>query len=290
MVDLAKGDKMNIIKIGAAALNQIPLDWKGNQSRIEDVITKAYNENVAILLLPELCISGYGCEDAFFSHDVQLKSKEVLNNIIDFIDQLDFFGKIVVSVGLPYFINGAIYNVSALIDKAGIIGYIPKQNLANDGVHYEGRWFKAWEADNKQLVGSDKIPFGDFLINFNGVKIGYEICQDAWVSNRPGINHAKHGVDIILNPSASHFAFGKHALREQFIKEGSRSFKCAYVYANLLGNEAGSSIFEGDTFIAVGNNIVASGERLSFQDSILTTAVIDIDELKTLQGMDGSFH
>lgn len=284
---------MNNIKIGCAAVNQIPLDWSGNQFRIQAAIKEAIDEKVTLLLLPELCISGYGCEDAFFSQDVQLKAKNTLSGIIEYIKCSDFNSKITVSVGLPYFFNGAIYNVSALIDNNGVIAFIPKQNLANDGVHYEGRWFRAWESGKLDYVDGEfrlEIPFGDTLIDFNGIKIGYEICQDAWVSNRPGINHAKHGVDIILNPSASHFSFGKHAVREQFIKEGSRAFKCAYVYANLLGNESGSSIFEGDTIIATGGKVIASGKRLSFQDHILTTAVIDIDDIKTIQSMDGSYH
>lgn len=284
---------MNNIKVGAAALNQTPLDWSGNQFRIMEAIQKALDEKVTLLLLPELCISGYGCEDAFFSRDVQFKAKDTLKGIIEYLKCQDPLGNITVSVGLPYFLNGAIYNVAALINFEGVIAYIPKQHLANDGVHYENRWFRPWESGKLDYVNegfSKKIPFGDVLIDFNGIKVGYEICQDAWVSDRPGINHAKHGVDIILNPSASHFAFGKHALREQFIKDGSRAFKCAYIYANLLGNESGSSIFEGDTFIASGDKIIASGKRLSFQDSILTTAVIDIDYIKTTQSMDGSFH
>jgi NAD+ synthase (glutamine-hydrolysing) len=287
---------MNNIKVGAASLNQIPMDWSGNQFRIMAAIKEAINEKVTLLLLPELCISGYGCEDAFFSQDVQFRAKNSLKGIIEYIKCIQPIDDITISVGLPYFYNGAIYNVSALINDCGVIAYIPKQNLANDGVHYEGRWFRAWESGKlievKETIihQTRNIPFGDTLIDFKGIKVGYEICQDAWVSNRPGINHAQHGVDIILNPSASHFAFGKHAIRERFIKEGSRAFKCAYVYANLLGNESGSSIFEGDTEIAIGGEIIASGKRLSFQNHILTTAVIDIDDIRTTQSMDGSYH
>lgn len=280
---------MNNIKVGADSLNQIPMDWSGNQFRIMAAIREAIDEKVSLLLLPELCISGYGCEDAFFLQDLQSRAIDTLDGIIEYIKCSDFNSKITVSVGLPYFYNGALYNVSALIDSSGVIALIPKQNLANDGVHYENRWFKAWQPGKLSFVGNN-VPIGDALIDFNGIKVGYEICQDAWVSNRPGISHAQHGVDIILNPSASHFAFGKHKIREQFIKEGSRAFKCAYIYANLLGNESGSSIFEGDTEIAIGGEIIASGKRLSFQDHVLTTAVIDIDDIRTTQSMDGSYH
>ena len=71
------------------------------------------------------------------------------------------------------------------------------------------------------------------------MKIGFEICEDAWVANRPAAELARRGVDIILNPSASHFAFGKMEIRYRFVLEGSRTFGVSYLYANLLGNEAG---------------------------------------------------
>ena len=56
---------------------------------------------------------------------------------------------------------------------------------------------------------------------------------------------ALQGIDIILNPSASHFAFGKIRMRERFVLEGSRAFNASYVYSNLLGNESGRAIYDG---------------------------------------------
>ncbi|MCA9069550.1 MAG: hypothetical protein KDA84_11535, partial [Planctomycetaceae bacterium] len=66
--------------------------------------------------------------------------------------------------------------------------------------------------------------------------------EDAWVANRPGSRLAASGMDIILNPSASHFAFAKMDIRKRFVLEGSRAFGVSYIYANLLGNEAGRAI------------------------------------------------
>src|SRR5476649_1595599 len=39
-------------------------------------------------------------------------------------------------------------------------------------------------------------------------------CEDAWVANRPGTDLALRVVDVLLNPSASHFAFGKFRSEE----------------------------------------------------------------------------
>ena len=82
---------------------------------------------------------------------------------------------------------------------------------------------------------------------------------------------ARRGVDVILNPSASHFAFGKLEMRQRFVLEGSRAFGVSYVYANLLGNEAGRAIYDGGALIATGGQLVAAGPRFSFADWSVTT-------------------
>jgi NAD+ synthase (glutamine-hydrolysing) len=98
-----------------------------------------------------------------------------------------------------------------------------------------------------------------------------------------------HGIDLILNPSASHFAFGKLEVRKRFVLEGSRAFGVSYVYSNLLGNEAGRAIYDGGALIASGGKLIASGPRFSFEDFKLTSAVIDVDATRMSQARTASF-
>lgn len=284
---------MNNIKVAAGALNQIPLDWEGNYNRITQAIDLAVDQNVALLCLPELCITGYSLEDMFFAHEVHKKSLEYLFKIQNYLFNQNY--TIVISVGLPVYYDGAIYNVAAILNDQEIFGFVPKQNLANDGVHYESRWFKPGIPGLEtyyytNIENQDSIDFGDLIFEFGDIRVGFEICEDLWVANRPGISLSQRAVDIILNPSASHFAFGKHEVREQMIVDSSRALKCAYVYSNLLGNEAGRVIFEGDGFIACCGKLIASGPRMSFKDVVLTTSIIDTDFIKTQKAMNGSFH
>ena len=277
---------MKLISVAAVALNQTPLDWENNKRNIINAIHKAKNLKASIICLPELCITGYGCEDAFFYPSVQDQALSILDEI-----RLET-ENIIVSVGLPLNWNNALYNVAALIVDKRIVGYVPKQNLAADGVHYEPRWFKPWPRDYvgiTQALEYDNF-IGDIIFNVGDIKIGYEICEDAWVADRPGAQLAKRGTDIILNPSASHFALGKRPIREQFVTEGSRAFRCVYVYANLLGNEAGRLIFDGDTIIGSGGRIVAFGPRFTFGDHNITVASVDIEKNRTLQTQTGSFR
>ncbi len=277
---------MKLIKVAAAALNQTPIHWENNLTNILAAIEQARDENVSVLCLPELCITGYGCEDAFHSSGIRQSALEMLQKIIAQTDG------IVVSVGLPILYAGGIFNAAALIVDGRLTGFVAKQHLAGDGIHYETRWFKAWPAGVAASVEIDDVeyPIGDLVFDVGGVRIGFEICEDAWVGTRPGGSLAARGADIILNPSASHFAFGKHEIRKRFVLEGSRAFNVSYVYANLVGNESGRAIFDGDTMIASGGKMLATGSRLSFGLCALTTATINIESTRMVRARTGSFE
>ncbi|HBB73973.1 MAG TPA: NAD(+) synthase, partial [Planctomycetaceae bacterium] len=116
-----------------------------------------------------------------------------------------------------------------------------------------------------------------------GVRIGFEICEDAWVAQRPGAALAARGIDLILNPSASHFAFGKDEVRRRFVLEGSRAFACGYVYANLAGNEAGRAIYDGGVLVAAAGRLLAAGRRFPFAECQSTEAVVDLDAVRLAQ-------
>src|SRR4029077_1937667 len=69
---------MQLIKVAAAVLNQTPLDWDGNKAHMLGAIAEARRQGVSLLCLPEMCITGYGCEDAFQSTGVQQMAWRVL--------------------------------------------------------------------------------------------------------------------------------------------------------------------------------------------------------------------
>lgn len=268
---------MKRLRLGAATLNQTPMDWDGNIQRILHAIQMAKEQHVHVLCLPELCITGYGCEDMFLAPHVWRTAWQMLQKIVPHTDGM------IVSVGLPLFITNGVYNTACLISDGRIMGFVAKQHLAGDGLHYEPRWFRAWPAETVSEFHCDgqSWPIGDLLFVFDGVRIGFEICEDAWVAGRPGNRMTECGVDIILNPSASHFAFGKHEIRKRFVLEGSRSFGVSYVYANLCGNEAGRAIYDGGALIASCGDMIAAGPRFRFADVDITVADIDVELSRT---------
>lgn len=276
---------MRLIKVGAAILNQTPLDWDGNEANILGAIEMARAEGVSLLCLPELCICGYGCEDAFHAPAVRRMSRRVLANILPATRGMG------VVLGLPVLFHNALFNAACFVVDGEVVGLVAKRHLAGEGLHYEPRWFKPWPDGRRVEIdfGGRLVPFGDVHFDLGGIKVGFEICEDAWVAQRPGGAMAGQGVDIILNPSASHFAFGKLDVRKRFVLEGSRAFGATYVYSNYVGNEAGRAIYDGGALIASAGELMAQGPRFTYRPFAVTSAVIDIDATRTAQARTASF-
>ncbi|HWZ21943.1 MAG TPA: hypothetical protein VNW06_04775, partial [Cytophagaceae bacterium] len=122
---------------------------------------------------------------------------------------------------------------------------------------------------------------GDVLYEVEGIKIGFEICEDAWRPQRPGFRHQQKGAQLILNPSASHFAFNKSVIRYDLVIGGSKKFNCTYIYADLLGNEAGRMIYDGEVLIAHQGKLIQRNDRLSFKNVNLVYADINFQSGET---------
>ncbi len=261
------------LKIGGACLNQTPMDWEGNTKRIEEAIQKARNEKVDILCLPELCITGYGCEDWFLSDWIPETALSLLDQIITFTKD------ILVIVGLPIRWEEKTYNAIAVLRDQELVGFYAKHNLANEGVHYEPRWFSSWPYHKvvEFPYNNKTVPLGAIHIEYKDVKVGFEICEDAWQADRPACNLKDDGIELILNPSASHFAFDKEKIREDIVVNSSGEFDCTYLYTNLLGNEAGRMIYDGDILIAQKGKLIGHNRRFSFKEVNTLFLTVDFD-------------
>ena len=271
------------VKLAGATVNQTPIDWKGNTANIVAAIAEAKRQRVRLLCFPELCITGYGCEDLFLSdwvaEEAWRQTKLIAAQCAD----------ITVIVGLPVRWDGVTYNGACIISDRVIQGITLKQNLARDGVHYEPRWFDAWLANEQRTIDYDgeSVPVGDITYHLEGIHFGFEICEDAWrKAKRPGYRLKERGVQLILNPSASHFAMGKSELRErEVVIDGSRLFSCAYLFVNHLGNEAGRMVYDGDIIFGQHGKVLKINNRFSLRPWQVLTCEVDMADATASETM-----
>lgn len=262
------------LRLATASINTTPLDIDGNTRLIIDAIKQAHQQHAELLLLPELSITGYGCEDMFFAADWVAEAVQQLALI-----QAQIPTGMLVAVGLPIMLpGGQVFNGVALLNHQSVLGVVCKQVLARSGIHYEPRWFTPWPAGEvvELQLAEQRVPVGDLVFSVNGVRIGFEVCEDSWVASRPGRSLYQRQVDVILNPSASHFAIGKDKTRRQFVKEGSRAFGVVYAYANLVGCEAGRVVYDGGNMIASNGELVMVASPLSFAAVSVDSALVDL--------------
>ena len=273
---------MERVHFAVSALNQTPLDWSGNLRRVLAAVEKARSTGARLLVLPELCLTGYGCEDAFHAEHIAERAWASLAELLPHSRGL------VVTAGLPLRHGGDLFNATAVLVDGRLAGFAAKQHLAGDGIHYEPRWFRPWPArtedrqDARGLPtcdGQAEVPIGEVLFDVGGLRFGFEICEDAWVEDRPGGRLAGRGAQALLNPSASHFAFGKRGAREALIQESSAELGVVYLYANLLGNEAGRALYDGGSYVASEGELRAMTPRFSYREVQVAGAVLEVGPL-----------
>lgn len=258
---------MQNLKISAISINTTPLDFTGNVAILNACIQSKEAKDSDILLFPELSLSGYGCEDAFYRPELWEKAFEKLQSL-----RQHSIGKIIL-VGLPIFKEGFLYNCIAVLFDGKFRALVPKMHLAHTGVHYETRWFHSKKEFINEvfLYEGNSIPFGNFIFNFQGSRFAIEICEDSWSNFKPSLWYAENGVDILFSPGASHFAFGKQKVRKTMFSESSRNQNNLVVYTNLNGNESGRIIFEGGSLFVESGKVVKEGDRLFFADFHITS-------------------
>lgn len=249
----------------------MPLDWEGNRQRIISLIRQAQQAQAELIVLPELSLSGYECGDFFWHPWV---AEAAWDSLLKLLPETE---GITVAVGLPLAIHEKLYNAAAVLSEGKIRGFSLKRHLPNDSVFYEPRWFQP--APRRRLIeprsgapAGYALPFqwGDFFLTV-------EICEDAWQPRRPLARHLTH---IAVSLNASPFEMEKTLRRHRLVQESSYRYRCVYAYANLLGNEAGKLLYDGDTLIAWRGEIIAAAERFSYEDGTIIVGDIPDEAIR----------
>ncbi len=282
--------KYGFINVAAAvpAIKVADIDY--NVMQIESLMAQAEGKGVEILVTPELCITGYSCQDLFREQLLLDKSEEGILQLLDFTRKLDT----ILIVGAPVLVNSLLYNCAVVIQRGQILGVVPKTYLPNYGEFYEKRWFASAQdlnptdiylAGSPVHVSSEPILFttGD------GVKFGVEICEDVWAPIPPSNNLALAGADIVFNLSASDELIGKHDYLRGLLAQQSARTISGYVYASCgFGESTQDVVYGGNAMIFENGRILAEGDRFSFQPQI-QIGQIDIEQLRTERRQNTTF-
>jgi NAD+ synthase (glutamine-hydrolysing) len=267
------------VKAAALAPKIKVADTKYNAEEIIRLMKEAYTNGARIIVLPELCITGYTCSDLFLQELLLREAQGALKQIVDASAGLDglFF------VGLPMEIRGKLYNVAAVFSDGELLGLVPKSYIPNYSEFYEVRHFTKAPAEYTFVdwQQDEPVPFGTNLLfqcaDMPHLLVAAEICEDVWTPNPPSVRHAMHGATVVVNLSASDEITGKDTYRRDLIKNQSARLVCGYIYASAGEGESSTDLVFGGHHLICENGSLLAESRRFFNETIY--AEIDVERL-----------
>ena len=270
--------KDGFITVATATPQVAVADCEANTQAILACINEMAAAHAKVMVLPELCITGYTCSDLFWQTKLLDEAEAALSVIAEESRQVDAL----IAVGMPLRVAGKLLNVAAILCRGKVLGFVPKVNLPAYNEFYETRHFTSGSADMGmvQFCG-EEIPVGTNLLfsceNMVDLCVAAEICEDLWVPNPPSVHHALAGASVICNLSASDEMVGKGSYRRDLVAGQSARLVCAYLYATAGEGESTTDlVFGGQNLIAENGTVLA--ESATFENEI-NVATIDVQRL-----------
>lgn len=270
--------RQGFVKVGAASPKVTVADCPANGEEILRLIREMEKEQVKVMVFPELCITGYTCQDLFLQRRLLDSAWDTLLKVKDESAAVDAL----IFVGLPLRFGGKLYNSAAVLNRGRILGFVPKTHLPNYNEFYEQRHFTAGKDYLGEIeVDGEEVPFGTELL-FTCVEmpefcVAAEICEDLWVPMPPSVTHTGAGAHIVVNLSASDEMVGKDSYRRNLVSGQSARLICGYVYATAgEGESTQDLVFGGQNMIAENGTILGEGRR--FHNDVVISE-IDVEKL-----------
>ena len=270
--------KDGFITVATATPQVVVADCEANAQAILACINEMAAAHAKVMVLPELCITGYTCSDLFWQTKLLDEAEAALSVIAEESRQVDAL----IAVGMPLRVAGKLLNVAAILCRGKVLGFVPKVNLPAYNEFYETRHFTSGSADmgTVQFCG-EEIPVGTNLLfsceNVVDLCVAAEICEDLWVPNPPSVQHALAGASVICNLSASDEMVGKGSYRRDLVAGQSARLVCAYLYATAGEGESTTDlVFGGQNLIAENGTVLA--ESTTFENET-NVATIDVQRL-----------
>ncbi len=247
-----------MLRIGLGQMNSTVGDITGNGEKVIEWVEKAKEQDVDILALPELAITGYPPEDLLLKKGFIDANIRAVNEMASRIDSPAAI------VGFVDRSRSGIYNAAAVIYKGKVRGVFRKELLPNYGVFDEKRYF---------LPGTRPRVF-----RYGNVLFGIGICEDMWFREGPVHAMTRAGARLIFNINASPYHTGKIYVREDVVRSRIREDRVWVAYVNLVGGQD-ELVFDGQSFVMDRSGTVVTSAG-AFREDLL---VVDIPE-KELAG------
>ena len=279
------------VRIAAAVPNVRIADPAFNAQRTVELAGRASDQHAALVVFPELGLSGYAIDDLLHQQSLTDAVLEAIAAVLAASASLEP----VIVVGAPLETERGLFNTAVVIHRGKVLGVVPKSYLPEYLEYYEKRQFRAArEAIDGQiaLLGED-VPFGPDLLfrcsDLPHLTVHVEVCEDLWVPIPPSTYGALAGATVLANVSASNITIGKADYRRALCSAHSARTISGYVYtAAGFGESTTDLAWDGQSIICENGDLVAESERFSDSEQ-LTFADVDLDRIVSDRSRTSSF-
>jgi NAD+ synthase (glutamine-hydrolysing) len=239
---------MKPFRIALAQINTTVGDIAGNARKILDSVARARAAGAALVVFPELAITGYPPEDLLLRVSFIEKNisawKEIARQVRGITAVVGFVDRDA---------GGKQYNAAGIAAAGRVRGVYHKMHLPNYGVFDEVRYFSR---GREPML----FPAGRSVI-------GVTVCEDVWVRRGPLPREAKAGARLILNLSSSPYHAGKWEERREIVVRHATASRCPVAYCNLVGGQDELVFDGGSMVVSAGGNLLARAKM--FEEDLL---------------------
>jgi NAD+ synthase (glutamine-hydrolysing) len=246
------------IRVALAQINPTVGDLSKNADLVSKYAFDAANAGAAIVVYPEMVLTGYPVEDLANRPSFRSASLAAIESLAKRIND-EGNGDLTLLVGyLGQSESAKPQNCVAVIYRGEIVATYIKHHLPNYGVFDEYRNF---------VPGNHSL-----VIRVSGVDIGIAICEDIWKSGGPVAELAKRNIGLLLVPNGSPYEVNKDDARLELVKQRAIEVGAPLAYVNMTGGQD-DLVFDGDT-IVVGKTGEVLARAPQFEDGLM---VVDLD-------------
>src|ERR687886_1210342 len=238
------------LRVAIAQIDTTVGDIAGNTGKIAEQIARAREARAALVVFPELAVTGYPPEDLLLKTHFLEAARAAVE------DLAKGTRGIVALVGFPER-SDDVYNAAAVLAEGRVAAVYRKIHLPNYSVFDEERYFQA--GDSPALVSID------------GVRVGITICEDIWEPGPPATAEALAGAEVLVNLSASPYHAGKGIERERMLIQRARDNLFVMVFCNLVGGQD-ELVFDGHS-VAIDQDGGILARAPQFEEAFVTCAV-----------------
>jgi NAD+ synthase (glutamine-hydrolysing) len=275
-VDFYSAYRHGFVRVAACTHHTTIADPAANAESLLRVARGCHDDSVALVVFPELTLSGYSIEDILLQDALLDAVEDALLDVV--VASADLMPVMVVGAPLRY--AHRIYNTAVVIHRGRVLGVVPKSYLPTYREFYERRQMAAGDMVRGAIrMGDADVPFGPDLLfsatDVPGFVLHVEICEDMFVPIPPSAQAALAGATVLANLSGSPITIGRAEDRCLLSRSASSRCLAAYVYAAAGEGESTTDLaWDGQTMIWENGVCLAQSERFPKGER---SAIADVD-------------